>query len=668
MSDVEDDTAAQATGGAATGGEISKNALKKQAKLEAAQRKKEEKAAAAAANRPAPAPGAGGASKKNEEEHEELDPSKYMENRTARLDAELGRNGQYPHKFKMTKGLKEFIKAYKDIDPASETKLPEERLTGRLMLKRSAGSKLFFYELVQDGVKIQILSQLQTWEGEDEASFAKMHGLLRRGDIVGVWGAPGKSKTGELSILPKGIILLSPCLWMLPKPKPGGEPMLTDVETRFRKRYLDLMLTPKTREVFQVRSKIINYVRRYLDMRDFLEVETPMMNVLAGGASARPFKTHHNDLNMELVMRIAPELFLKQLVVGGLDRVYEIGRQFRNEGMDMTHNPEFTTCEFYMAYADYEDLMTMTEEMLSGMVKEITGGYVVTIEGQQVNFEPPWKRVSMVSGLIDMIPDDLSRDIDLSTAEAREQLDKACRKHNINCPAPRTTTRLLDKLVGHFLEDGFVNPTFLCDHPVVMSPLAKWHRTDPKLTERFELFVVRKELCNAYTELNDPRIQRERFMDQMKDKAQGDDEAQPHDEGFCESLEYGLAPTGGWGLGIDRLCMFLTGNDSIREVLLFPAMKPLDHDVAQFTKSTTTTSAPAKHAAPKQVKAKVQDAEVDALEAKLRTLTFLSGSAPGAADKDMFNKVTGKSLAGYPLSAGWYSTLSMFEPNVRNSW
>ena len=589
MSDVEEGSPAPvSTGATGATGELSKNAAKKQAKLLEAQRRKEEKAAAAAASKPA------STKKANEEDEEELDPSKYLENRTTRLDAELGRFGQYPHKFQMTKTLKEFVREYKDIDPASDAKLPEERLTGRLMLKRSAGSKLFFYDLVQEGVKIQILSQLQAWEGQDEASFTKLHNLLRRGDIVGVWGTPGKSKSGELSILPKGIQLLSPCLWMLPKPKPNGEPMLTDVETRFRKRYLDLMLTPKTRDVFHVRSKIINYVRRFLDMRDFLEVETPMMNVQAGGASARPFRTHHNDLNMELVMRIAPELFLKQLVVGGLDRVYEIGRQFRNEGMDMTHNPEFTTCEFYMAYADYEDLMKMTEEMLSGMVKEITGGYKVTIEGHQVDFTPPWKRVSMVSGLREAIPEDLSADIDLSTEEARVQLDKACRKHNINCPAPRTTTRLLDKLVGHFLEDTFINPTFLCDHPVVMSPLAKWHRTDSKLTERFELFVVKKELCNAYTELNDPRIQRERFIEQMKDKAQGDDEAQPHDEGFCEALEYGLPPTGGWGLGIDRLCMFLTGNDSIREVLLFPAMKPLDHEVKQAAAAAPTHAAAAK--------------------------------------------------------------------------
>ena len=443
------------------------------------------------------------------------------------------------------------------------------------MLSRSAGSKLFFYDLVQDGVKIHIMSQLQTWAGEDAESFNQMHAILRRGDIVGVWGLPGKSKKGELSIMPRGIQLLSPCLVMLPKPKPGGEPLLSDVETRFRQRYLDLMLTPRTREVFCTRTKIINYVRRFLDKRDFLEVETPMLCMQAGGATARPFKTHHNDLNMELVMRIAPELFLKQLVIGGLDRVYEIGRQFRNEGMDMTHNPEFTTCEFYMAYADYEDLQRMTEEMLSGMVREITGSFVIEIEGQKVDFTPPWKRVSMMSGLAERVPEFVSADMDLTSEESRLRLEKACKKYEINCPSPRTTMRLLDKLVGHFLEDEFINPTFLCDHPVVMSPLAKWHREHPTLTERFELFVVRKELCNAYTELNDPRIQRDRFVEQMKDKAQGDDEAQPHDEDFCHALEYGLPPTGGWGLGVDRLCMFLTGNNSIREVLLFPAMKPI---------------------------------------------------------------------------------------------
>lgn len=551
---------------------MSKNALKKLKKQEEAQRKKEEKAAAAAAK----ASQQGPSKKKNEEEDEELDPSKYFENRTKRLDLELGRQGQYPHKFHVTKSVKEFARVYQNVENSAD--LPQERVTGRLMRKGASGGKLFFYDLVQDGVKIQVLSQLQLWEDEDVESFNKTHSLLRRGDIVGVWGTPGMSKTGELSIMPKGMQLLSPCLRMLPKATHANEEVLTDVETRFRKRYLDLIVTSTTRSIFQTRSKIINYVRRYLDMRDFLEVETPMMNMQAGGATARPFMTYHNELEMELAMRIAPELFLKQLVVGGLDRVYEIGRQFRNEGMDLTHNPEFTSCEFYMAYADYNDLMSMTEDMISGMVKEITGSYKITIEGHEVDFSPPWKRVSMVAGLCKLIPEDLDAQMDLSTEEARARLDAACRKHDIKCENPRTTARLLDKLVGHFLEESFINPTFLMDHPIIMSPLAKNHRSEPGLTERFELFVAKKELCNAYTELNDPRDQRERFKTQMQSKAEGDLEAQDIDEGFCEALEYGLPPTGGWGLGIDRLCMFLTGKESIREVLLFPAMKPLDHE------------------------------------------------------------------------------------------
>jgi len=302
--------------------------------------------------------------------------------------------------------------------------------------------------------------------------------------------------------------------------------------------------------------------------------------MISGGASAKPFKTYHNELDMELFMRIAPELYLKMLVVGGFERVYEIGRQFRNEGIDLTHNPEFTTCEFYWAYADYHDLMQVTEELVSSMVKDILGTYKVSyqLNGPEadpiiIDFTPPFKRIPMIKGLEEALgikfPENLESD------ETNTFLSRLADKYNIVCPNPRTTARLLDKLVGEFLEEKCINPTFIIDHPQIMSPLAKWHREDRNLTERFELFMCKKEICNAYTELNDPMVQRALFDGQAKAKAAGDAEAQLIDETFCTALEVGLPPTAGWGMGIDRITMFLTNQNNIKEVLLFPAMKPV---------------------------------------------------------------------------------------------
>ncbi|KAI0132976.1 hypothetical protein BJ170DRAFT_700641 [Xylariales sp. AK1849] len=548
-----------------TGEEISKSELKRREK----QRKTAEARAQKAQTKP-----------QTSKSEDDLNPNQYFEIRSKHIDGlrtSLSPN-PYPHKFHVNTRLESFLDTYQDIKSGDSRKDVEVRIGLRIMAVRSYGASLRFYDCKAEGISVQVMCEANE---ATTVPFAEQHTHLRRGDWIGVVGFPGRTNpksrpVGELSVFARQVILLTPCLHQLPTEHFGFK----DKEQRYRQRHLDLMINDSTRRTFITRSQIIGNIRQFLNQHDFLEVQTPMMNKVAGGAAARPFKTFHNDLQMELFMRVAPELYLKQLVVGGLERVYEIGRQFRNEDIDLTHNPEFTTLEFYCAFWDVNDLMDFTEELVSSLVKTVTGSYTTLFHGQDgtehsINWERPWPRISMIPALEEATGVSFPPADQFHTEESAEFFRNLLEKLGVTCSPPQTTTRMIDKLVGDFIESKCINPTFIQGHPMVMSPLAKQDRTTPGLCERFEVFVCTKEIANAYTELNDPFDQRARFIEQAKDKAKGDLEAQVIDETFCQALEYGLPPTGGFGMGIDRVVMFLTDQYSIKEVLAFPLMKDI---------------------------------------------------------------------------------------------
>ena len=467
------------------------------------------------------------------------------------------------------KGLKPFGYRYEfthrsgdvkeNFDALAETET-EVKLAGRVMAIRGHGKTCFMDMQDKDG-RIQVYVRKDVL-GEENYALIKMMDI---GDTVGVTGTVFRTHMGEVSIKAAALEMLSKSLRPLPEKWHG----LKDVETRYRQRYVDLIVNPDVRDTFVKRSQIIRSVRDVLDSHGFLEVETPILNTIAGGAAARPFISYHNALDMQVYMRIAPELYLKRLIVGGMDRVYELGRVFRNEGIDNRHNPEFTSVEIYQAFADYRDMMDLTEEVVVKTAEKVLGTTKINYEGTEIELASPWKRISMIDAVKEYAGKDFTNVTDLEEARAM------AKELNVEVEATWGIGKIINACFEEYVEDKLIQPTFITGHPKEISPLAKSNPENPEITDRFEAFIYGREICNGFTELNDPIDQRERFLKQVEERANGDEEANMMDEDFVTALEYGLPPTGGLGIGIDRLVMFLTDSSTIRDVLFFPTMKPL---------------------------------------------------------------------------------------------
>ncbi|MGE5200332.1 MAG: lysine--tRNA ligase [Rhodospirillaceae bacterium] len=495
------------------------------------------------------------------------DDNELYQQRLANL-AELRRLGvdTYPRAFARTDTISALVAAHGDRAAAELEELrPVTTTAGRILAVRTFGKANFL--VLSDGV-----NRIQAYVRQDslpEGDFA-IFKLLDFGDFVGVQGRVFRTRTNELTIWASALTFLAKCLRPLPEKWHG----LQDVEIRYRQRYLDLIVNPDSRRVFEVRARVVAAVRRFLDARGFLEVETPMMQPLAGGALARPFVTHHNALDMKLYLRIAPELYLKRLTVGGVERVYEINRNFRNEGISTQHNPEFTMLEFYQAYADYRDLMDLTEELLSTVARDATGSDACTFGGETISFAAPFRRVSLREAAREAASAQLGETVPPGALRDRDRAAALASRLGVAIADGAGPGKIATAIFEALCESSLVQPTFVYDFPTEVSPLSKQRPDDPETVERFELYIGRFEVANAFSELNDPAEQRRRFEAQLAERQRGDAEAHAMDEDYVRALEYGMPPAGGEGIGIDRLVMLLTGSPSIRDVILFPLMRP----------------------------------------------------------------------------------------------